>query len=491
MFEDNGIPEIKIPATSEEMASPIEEAAAAAITKKLTVIEDNPASSDAIKNEDVILNMPADTMARLKEYLGKIDDVAPNPNWAETLKAGAEMGLRAGELDAHSEDQESLWRQTLKSGESELGAARPRFSDEHVTKLTGEAALLRIRELTGLGATIQIPLYHSGFWVNISAPEEGDLLELERRIGEIKVELGRQTRGRIFANTTVAITGLVIDFVLSCVYRTTIRHEEVVQNNGLRSLILQQDIPTLLWGMALLIYPNGFNYTRALITNNRQETITRKLNIGRIHYVNNRVFSDWQLRHMANRFEAKMTINDLEKYRSEFVQLSPKEVKITEGISLVLKPSTISKYLERGQYWINNIVSRADKVMEFSENSPERNRYIYDQGLSSILCQYNHIIDRVVINNGQQYISDPETIHRVLVTLSANKDIRTKFFEEVANNYLKNTVIAMVGLPTLDEEEDAFAEKNNPSFPHLIPLDMIQTFFILLVQATDRIRNRE
>lgn len=491
MSQVDDLPEIPFSASSETLTESIEETLKNTTTiKKATVVEDRPVSSDAIENEPPILNMPADTMTRLKSFLDKIDDIEPDQQWADVIKRGAEMGLLAGELDTHSEVEDSLWRQTLKAGEAELGAARPNFGDQHVTKLSGEAALIRIRELTGLGTTVQIPLYHSGFWVSIKAPEEGDLLELERRIAELKVELGRQTRGRIFANTTVAITGLVVDFVLSHVFRTTIRNEDVVQSGGLRPLILQQDIPTLFWGMALLVYPTGFNYTRGLITNNRQEVITRKLNVGRIHYVNNRVFTEWQLRHLARRFESDMTIAELEKYRSELVQLTPKEVKITDRVSFVLKPATISKYLENGQYWINSIVSRADKIMEFNENSLERNRYIYEQGLASILCQYNHVIDKVIVD-GKQHIDDQPTIHRTLVLLSAEKNIREKVYEEVANNYLKNTVIAMVGLPTLTEEEDKFTEENNPAFPHLIPLDMIQTFFILLVQATDQIRNRE
>lgn len=148
--------------------------------------------------------MPPETTGRFKEFLANTNSTAPNARWVDGLKSGLELTYAGGELDTSSEQENTLWRQTLKADDKELGIAKPRFDDAHSAKLAGEAALLRIRDLTGMGTTLQVPLYHSGFWISIKAPDESELLELDRKIAEIKVNIGRNTRGRIFSNMTVA-----------------------------------------------------------------------------------------------------------------------------------------------------------------------------------------------------------------------------------------------------------------------------------------------
>lgn len=486
----NDIPEIEIP---NSVSSDISETVVASVSdtpiKTATVQIDRETSGDPIEDQLPLIIMPADTMERVKDFAAKADAHQPDEKWVDALKRGMDLTYVGGELDTLSEEQNTLWRQSLKAGDNELSAAKPKFSDNHTTNLTGEAALLRVRDLTGMGSTIQIPLYHSGIWVSLKAPSDGDLLELERRAAEIKVSLGRQTRGRIFSNITVALSGIVVDFALAHIYRTTVKPEEVEKAGGLRNLILQQDIPTLLWGLVLLIYPGGFNYSRSLISNAREEVITRKLNIGRLQCVNNRAFSDKQLRHIARRFDSSMTVTELENYRSEFIELSPKEVKITDAIRIVFSPSNITKHLEDGQYWINSIVARADTILSFQQNSPERDQYLISQGKASVTCQYTHIVNKIIVGENQ-VINDKETIHNALATLSGNDTFYNNFFTEVAK-YLRSTVVSIIALDTLSKEEDERAEQENPNFPHLIPLDMIQTFFTLLVLTTDRIRARD
>lgn len=458
-------------------------------TRTVTVEVSNPTTSTAIEGQVPFIVMPPETTGRFKEFLANTNSTAPNARWVDGLKSGLELTYAGGELDTSSEQENTLWRQTLKAEDKELGIAKPRFDDAHSAKLAGEAALLRIRDLTGMGTTLQVPLYHSGFWISIKAPDESELLELDRKIAEIKVNIGRNTRGRIFSNMTVALSGYLVDFVLAHTFKTTIKTEEVEKAGGLRKIILQQDLPIMLWGIMCLVYPNGFNYTRSLIKNDREEIVTRKLNLARLCFVNNRAFTDKQLRHFARRFDSSMTLSDLEEYQNSFIELKPKEVKITDEISVIFSPSKLIEYLEEGQFWIDSIVSRADKILNFQQNSQERDQYYIEQGKASIACQYNHIVEKFVIN-GSQVIDDRETIHNTLALLSSKDEFMKKFFEEAAN-YLKTTVLAMIALPSIDKDEDIAAEENNPAFPHLIPLDLIQTFFTLLVQTLNRIQERE
>ena len=482
------IAEIPMPdqAGAEVDLTPVEEQV---ITKQRTVEITNPTTTTAIEDQLPVLAMPPDTMTCVKKFAEDTNIASPNEKWMDTLTTGLEMTYSGRELDNVSEKENSLWRQSLKADENELAAARPRFNDKHEAKLSGEAALRRIRDLTGMGVTIQIPLYHSGFWVSIKAPEESELLELDRKTSEIKVNLGRATRGRIFSTMTVALSGILVDFALAHVFRTTLRPEEIEKAGGLRNIILHQDLPILLWGIMLLVHPNGFNFTRALIRNDREEIITRKLNLGRLCFVNNRAFNDKQLRHLARRFDSTMTLSELEDYQNSFLELKQKEVKITEDLSVVFKPTKLITYLEEGQYWINTIVSRADRILNFQQNTQERDQYYLDQGKASIVCQYTHIVDKIIVE-GEQVIDDRETIYSSLATLSGNEAFTKKFFEEIAD-YLKSTVVAMIALPSIDKDEDAAAEENNPNFPHLIPLDMIQTFFTLLVQTLTKIQARQ
>jgi len=65
---------------------------------------------------------------------------------------------------------------------------------------------------------------------------------------------------------------------------------------------------------------------------------------------------------------------------------------------------------------------------------------------------------------------------------------KTREFEEEVRKFITESIISVIAVPSISEEEDAQAL---PNHPHLVPLDMASVFFVQQVQIKQRILERE
>jgi hypothetical protein len=435
-----------------------------------------------------VLPIPSTTGARTGQMLDRLpnldyESMEDGPEWASTLEQSG-LTLHAGDGFRDTADREgSQWRQQVISEKGPLVAGVPRFKETEGPNLTGEKAVMRVRALLGMGSIVQIPLWHSGFWVTLKAPTEGALLELNRRISEEKVALGRYTHGLAYANTSVFFAGWLTDFVLSHVYDSSL-NPQLLQSKTYRQLIKSLDLPILIWGLACSIWPKGFPYARSVIdmTGSKTKVLKELLNVSKLLWVDNASLTPWQIGHMANRMGNTMTEQGLEKYQSEFSRGQGRRVELAEGIAMMTKVPNLQEYLVVGQEWVNNIVSMVDKA--FSMGSPEeRNQYIVDQGKATNMRQYMHWVQHLEVGDG--VVDHKETLERMFDTLSAKDEVREVFFPAI-RKFIEDSTMAIVAIPATEESDKAPL----PRFPHLLPIDAMSVFFILLVQKVALIQNR-
>jgi hypothetical protein len=457
---------------------------------------------------------PAEALSLLDvdiEEFNALVDTYPNQNfaasehgqrWFSIIEQAQSYLLRSRALAGSLARENSLWQQVIAHGNEKLAAGKPKFGEKHEGGLlTGEAAMMRMQGLLGLGTVVRIPLYHSGLWLSIKAPGDNAFLELEQKIANEKLTLGRQSNGLIFSNTSVYTTMYLLDFILDHVYEASFKYDEV---GKLKSIIDITDIPTVLWGMLCATYPSGYQYQKSCVVDPTkcQHIVEELLNLGKLSWTDERRLSTKQRVHMARR-GAKFTTQELAAYRAEhdFVEFS--EVELSPHLIVQFRVPTIAEYQQSGYNWIESIVRQADKVFAGHLSGNDRDQYIIQQGQVTALRQYAHWVDKIIMVDPEEErdgdhpygpsartVVDRSTLEDLIAQMAGNDGVFKNFFEGVGR-YIDNTTISLIALPKYrcpkcggempDEER---------KHPHLIPLDMTSLFFTLIDQRISKVLSK-
>lgn len=407
-------------------------------------------------------------------------------DWNESIVAAATRSAYLdNRLESTTRREGANFQQYLETESAKLGFAAPKIAESGAAGYTGEKAVMRVRAIMGLGGIVSVPLWHSGFWITLQAPTESSLIELYRRLQEEKIELGRETFGLVFSNEQSYINSWLLDFCMEHIYETSVR---VDSNQELRPLIKIQDLNILFWGMACLIWPRGFDYVRSLTTKEgieNTQTISAKINLGKLMWVDNASFDDKARNHMAGRQRGKMTVDQVKEYQRSFIPslAEGRRVAIKEGLDVIIASTDVDNYIADGENWIAGIVQTVDSTFtQAAPNQDERNRMISTHARASRLRNYGAWIKSIVIDNFEN--ESRMEITQILDVLSVDEDA-TKLLEGEITKFIDDSTRALIAIP-----ETSGKEMGLPRFPHLIPVDVVNTFFTLLAQRVAIISRR-
>lgn len=490
-----------------EQPSPVVEKPTEAVESVVAVVQQNVYQeydhSKAVTNFSDSLEtvpLPSDKLDKVNDALRnadktKLDDSEKTQEWAEVLSEGQDRGAYNNAFNSTLENPDAEFHQQIKTSSAVLEAYSPGFKAVTNEVLSGERASLRVMHSLGIGKIFRFPLYNSGLWLTLKPPSESVLLELNRLIVSDKIELGRRQYGLLFNNLSAVTTDRLVSLALEQVYQTNLNNPD---NVDLRTLISSNDIPTLLWGLINTIYPNGFQYQRSCIADPEkcQHVISERINLSKLQWTNRRGLTDWQLSHMSKMAKGSIDIASVKRYKDELLSQQNREITLstmTGGtINLVLRVPTVSEYIESGHRWIGDVTAMVNKALSLDTNNNERNRFIVNQGQSTALRQYLHWVAEVKLNNGEEgfsIIKDRETLEIVFNDVSADDEIRNGFMKEIAK-YIDDSTITVIGIPVFDCPAcggENKAPKIFPKLTNIIPIDVQQTFFTLLVQKIQRI----
>lgn len=382
--------------------------------------------------------------------------------------------------DTHTNSVErdgSEWRQKVDIDGDKIGPGRPRFGSSSSNVISGERALMKASSVLGLGSMVQIPLWHTGIWVSIKAPSEASLLELERRMANEKVSLGRYASGMIFSNTSVYSVSYAVNFVLNHIYDSTAKN---ITQDALKNIIKVTDIPTLIWGMVCAIYPNGYKYARPCTTNPAecQHIVRGMLNVAKLFWVDNASLNEQQRRHMQRRTE-KFGEEELERYENQHVRGGRRTITLREGLRVGLRVPTVAQYENSGFAWVDGIVKLLEGSLGVSLRGQERDDYILDQGRLTALRQYGHWVEHIEVED--DVIEDLETTEELLAMLSSNEELTDSFYEEIGK-FIDDSTLALIAIPKYDCPAcggEQHGDVHDKRHPHLLPLDVVRVFFTL------------
>lgn len=392
---------------------------------------------------------------------------------------------------------EGDWTNRPTGGENNTPIVPSKLRANDSANRSGEAAVLKVKALMGLGTIINVPLWHTGGWVSIKAPTNTAILELNRRIGEEKIHLGRLTNGMLFSNTSVYIQSYLINFVLAHIYDTNLPSRN---SEELKKLILSTDLPSLVWGILCAMYPDGYHFREPCVANIGQCNHEAEgiISIPRMRVVDLSRLSDSQRDHMSQR-NKKLTTADLEAYQSEF-DYDAIEFTLSEGKGMkgTLQVPTLAEYEQSGFSWVDGIVEMADNAFAVPLQGSNRNAYITEQGRITTARQYSHWVKSITVpsEDGDLVYNDRATVDALCAELSNDDEFRANFLDGVGE-HIERTSVVVIGYPntacpkcglrlgdTVEKGKDGEPDKiiHGEDVAAYIPIDITTTFFTLTGQ---------
>lgn len=429
---------------------------------------------------------------------------APNVNLTDSVAARKWANVMAQSMRQASFNdtfvptltaEDSEWHQGIESEGAMLAGSHPKFKAIENENVVGERGVLRFTEYMGLGTIFQAPLWHTGIWLTFKAPREADLLELQRQFVNDKIELGRESYGLIFSNTSSYVTDRLINFALDHLYVSTLVAEESTREK-LKAIISSQDIPAIMWGLACAIYPRGFQYQRACTTEPEKcnHVVEERLNLSKVLWVNKRALTPWQITHMSKRRANSMDLASVKRYKDEMLKSQNRTIVLNKDSSkeskLVLRIPNINEYIDSGNRWISEIISTVNRSLGSDVSDKERNDYVNKHGKISSMRQYLHWVDSFEF--GTLRADDRETLEKMFDVLSSDDIVRNEFMDSI-QKYINETAITVVGIPVYDCPKCGKSQELKlplPKHVNIIPFDVFQTFFTLLVQKLERSMER-
>lgn len=441
--------------------------------------KDDKAMSDGIKNFGKVLYHMANILQD-DDFISFFDN--PNSDLAQAVK-----GLKGG--------VSKIAKQTIKL-------------DDSVTELNGSTALRYLNKVTNIGSPTKIPLWHSGLIVTIDSATEAEMLELNIALSSNQIELGTNTRGAVFSGDDVHTVCVIIDFILThitdCNMKTWTR-------TNLNKLILVKDIPSLMAGMLVAIYPSGYPVFHPCVNTAKKLC---NFNITPRRKENNDYYPDslldftkviWvdqsKLTPAANLFmtlpnkphtyeevvayQESLTTNLLGSITPSVLYSRPEAGGVL-NISAVFKTPTLMEYSTQCHKWVSDIKNMVEKAVladnnKLSDKAKEARRKELLDSMAGVTNLVKHAswIETLIIDEPdgvQRTISSEGNVISALESL-VKLDKFTETTEKAIQGYKENTIVCWSGIPNFKCPVCGTSQIEPGSATSLIPINMAAYFF--------------
>lgn len=447
------------------------------------------------------LNQTAEEFAPVGESMGNLN-LTPTPEiirWLEGAARGSRL-MPTGQYGSRALSREgSDWQQTVDHNGEELAIGRPIATGGNSTtngRVSGEEAKSRLKARLGVGSLAQAPMWHSGFWVSLQAPGEGEMLELEQQLGNSKISLGRVSGGLAFSANNVYHQLTVTNFAISKMYDSTLKD---ISPASIKQKMLITDIPLLMLQLGLINNPNGYPLARPCTnhTGQCQHIEEEVLNLSRLLFVDRRALSQSQRKLMARRTQ-KSNDAELTEYVNSHSYAETALCAISDDIYVEFAVPTVELYEKSSFEWINSIEERVDAAFGTALEGQERDQYIMAQSRMATARQYSHWVKRIIFKNKEEEVAgvltfnpeedDQDDVRESFVELlgeiSSRQDVVERFTEGV-QKFIDSVTVAMVAIPRYNCRVCSAPQTVEGSkHPRLLPLDVTRLFFTLLGQRT-------
>lgn len=439
------------------------------------VIENNEALMELLSRREVAAAEKVNALYReLADTEGSLwfRTLMDSMNFANIDNTGAQALTR----------EDSEWRQSLDYEGKLIRAGQPK--QKFNPSASPQEKINFLTKAAGVGIPFDVPLIHSGIWLRFKTPTLSALTSLQHQLAQVKVNLGSVTKGLAFSNVSQTLISVVNDFALQHVVESNVHY---TTPTDLKEKIVQLDLPLILWGLAVTLYPTGFPYKHPCVADpTRCRHVTEEiLNLNYLHWTDSMSLTAAQKKMLAGRFDRKLTSEDLTNYRNEHIRGNNRIVWFGEELGLELKVPTILEFEEAGRAWIDGIIDMSQGAFNEPPHGSARDAYITKLGVSTTARQYTHWVNAIYRKDedGEPVLFDDskEVIEPILESVLSSDEFIEDFIEKI-KTFIDDSMIAMIAIPSFNcpKCDSPAAEQFNQRFPHLVPLDVVMTFFTLV-----------
>lgn len=356
--------------------------------------------------------------------------------------------------------------------------------------VSGIKAINMFRHLISVGEVIQLPLWHSGFWVLIKPPTQAELVNLQTALTTNEINLGRETNTLVYSNYSVITNRILAEFIIDHIAQTSIKGW---QDIDLKEYISTQDFYPLVTGMLATMTPEGVNVIRycsnASVNDDTGKPVCDFFVSGTVDpkkliWVNKKALTTKMLSHMMTRkFNETMTVDMVKDYQMNILSLRDKtvDIKLDNGKSFEVTFSvpSLKDYLTNGEAWVEEIINMAESMFTDTDNKEQKNAKVNNLSNASVLGIYNTFVKGFKLPTGES-ITDTSTFKEILSDLSLDDTAFTEFINKLSE-YISDSPIAVVATPTYICPKCNKEQKEGATgaFKEFIPLDVVSHFFVL------------
>lgn len=451
-------------------------------------IEDTPSIisfvADNFKTVNEVLQRNNDLLESMRK--GQLTNAVHDIEWLASLITGLNnISLDDAPTGALSRDG-SHWRDgiTLPGQDKLIRPGRPQQKYDKNRRNSKEDALAYLSYRSNMGGTYETFLPESGIWVRLRRPSLGEVVAMQTELQAIRVKLGNDTKGLAFSHANFRMLDAVTDLAVSCITASNHQYKTPTDLEYEFSIF---DESILHHALAAVMYPDGFNYSVPCIADpkNCSGVVKFKMNMSNVVWYDDNVFTVEQRKHIAKKF-APATKEDFDNYRKAFSIGAPKVFWMGD-IGIKLAPPTVAERRVAAKLWYDTLIEMSQGAFNESPEGNQRFEYIRRLQQATRATQYAHWVSAIYIKNpdatdfeDQLFSDDAELIIEYISSTVSEHEYFDLFVKNV-DAYANESIKAVVALPSHNCPvcETPQGLTFNERLPHLVPLDMLATFFTL------------
>ncbi len=491
------------------------------VTKAQTIVQPYHQVPENYQRKDTTINIPNafcedtilakymdDEMTRKRKEKPGEEEVKDIVNKLEALQHILATSFSKLDFSGITQREGSEFVQKIVNSEGKnIIINSPIFAPaKNCAELVGDNAVRFINSVTKVGTVTRVPLFHSGIVLTLDVFKDTNLLDLHQRLIMQKMDLGTNSKGAIYTGDDVYVTATILEFILDHVIDCNLIDWNIKK---LRSLILSNDIQSIICGALHSIYPRGypaFHQCMNVVTGNCNYTVTAKrddngeylpdtlLDFRRVIWVDNSRLNINHKLHMAVTMPTH-TVDDIKRYQNEVnimgdFAAGKSILKNSEVEAFVhFKIPTLDDFINNATEWCVRVSDMVDKIMEYDtaradERVEARNKKMSQYASIINIEKASHWISHISIVDSEGFdrkISEKNTLNNALTTLAKTDGVEETFFKNL-QLYKEHSIFVVAGLPNYECPECHHGQTApDAKYPSVIPMNMVSYFFILMV----------
>lgn len=456
------------------------------------------AAGTPIEGEKAIISYVRENFETLNAVLERNNELLESMRQGELVNGNTDVkwlaalisGLQNISLDAAPSGalyrEGSFWRDgcSVPNNQKLVRPGRPSQIYEKGKRQSKESALAYLSYRSGMGGTYETFLPHSGIWIRLRRPSLGEVVAMQTELQSIRVQLGNDTKGLAFSHASFRMLDAVTDLAMSCV---TASNRQYKTPSDLESEISIFDECILHHALASVMYPDGFNYSVPCIADPRSCSGVNefKMNMSNIVNYDDSVYTNEQRKFIAKRLEGQPE-DAFTEYRKAFSLGSPKVVWLGD-VGIKLSPPSVAERRIAAKLWYDTLIEMSSGAFNESPEGNQRFEYIRRLQSATKATQYAHWVSAIYLKDeeavdfeDQLFTDDPEIIMEFISSTISEHEYFDRFVDKV-NEFANDSIIGVIAVPSHNCPECKSPQgiAFNERLPHLVPLDMLSTFFTL------------